>query len=229
MRSEIEQFIADRTFNRLAMKLGVKVIHCSERDTQISDRPSRSTSSSTRGASRASAKRARRPPRWAGARTRRNCRRGPTSTTTARATRSAWPRWASTPGSAPGCRNYTIRGMVVRHGEAFTISDKLTVWEDGKAVYRPTVHYAYCPCDAAIASLNELRGYDYELQPQAADHGRRDHHRRRHPRRAVDGPRLQFVVDRQRPEHRRIAPAGARIKTRRPCRWRSPSWRRRCG
>ena len=32
-----------------------------------------------------------------------------------------------------------------------------------KAVYRPTVHYAYCPCDEAIASLNEMRGYNYEL------------------------------------------------------------------
>ncbi len=58
----------------------------------------------------------------------------------------------------------SIRGMVIRHGEAFTISDRLTVWEDNQAVYRPTVHYAYCPCDAAIASLNELRGCDYELQ-----------------------------------------------------------------
>ena len=54
--------------------------------------------------------------------------------------------------------------MVVRHGEAFTISDRLTVWENGKAIYRPTVHYAYCPADVAIASLNELRGYDYKLQ-----------------------------------------------------------------
>jgi homospermidine synthase len=62
--------------------------------------------------------------------------------------------------------DYTIRGMVVRHGEAYTISDRLTVWEDGKAIYRPTVHYAYCPCDAAIASLSELRGYDYQLQPK---------------------------------------------------------------
>jgi len=61
----------------------------------------------------------------------------------------------------PGHR---IHGMVVRHGEAFTISDKLTVWEGDRAVYRPTVHYAYCPADVAIASLNELRGYDYELQ-----------------------------------------------------------------
>ena len=54
--------------------------------------------------------------------------------------------------------------MVVRHGEAFTITEKLTVWKDGKAVYRPTVHYAYCPSDAAIASLHELRGRDYNLQ-----------------------------------------------------------------
>jgi homospermidine synthase len=54
--------------------------------------------------------------------------------------------------------------MVVRHGEAFSISDRLTVWKDGKAVYRPTVHYAYCPSDSAIASLNELRGRDYVLQ-----------------------------------------------------------------
>ena len=63
--------------------------------------------------------------------------------------------------------DYCIHGMVVRHGEAFTISDRLTVWENGKAVYRPTVHYAYCPADVAIASLNELRGYDYQLQPKA--------------------------------------------------------------
>jgi homospermidine synthase len=62
--------------------------------------------------------------------------------------------------------DYCIRGMVVRHGEAFTISDRLTVWHEGKAIYRPTVHYAYCPCDAAIVSLNELRGYDYTLQPK---------------------------------------------------------------
>ena len=28
------------------------------------------------------------------------------------------------------------------------------------------MHYAYCPCDCAIASLHELRGYDYQLQPK---------------------------------------------------------------
>ena len=100
--------------------------------------------------------------------------------------------------------------MVVRHGEAFTISDKLTVWEDGKAVYRPTVHYAYCPCDAAIASLNELRGYDYRLQPKLRIMNDEITERRRHPGRAAHGPRVQFVVDGQRSlsieESRRLVP-----------------------
>jgi len=36
---QIRQLIAEQKFNHLARKLGVKVIHCSERDTQITDRP----------------------------------------------------------------------------------------------------------------------------------------------------------------------------------------------
>ena len=72
-----------------------------------------------------------------------------------------------------GCRTWVrswvpagdITGMLIRHGEAFSISDSLTVWEGGEAVYRPTVHYAYCPADAAIASLHELHMRGYELQP----------------------------------------------------------------
>jgi len=58
-----------------------------------------------------------------------------------------------------------IIGMVVRHAEAFSISDKLTVWDNGKPVYRPTVHYAYMPCNETMASLHELRARNYELQP----------------------------------------------------------------
>ena len=57
-----------------------------------------------------------------------------------------------------------ITGMVIRHGEAFSISDRLTVWENGTAVYRPTVHYAYCPCNAAINSLHELEMRQFSLQ-----------------------------------------------------------------
>jgi homospermidine synthase len=61
--------------------------------------------------------------------------------------------------------HYCVRGMIIRHGEAFTISDYLTVWDGDGPIYRPTVHYAYCPCDCAMASLEELRGSDYVLQP----------------------------------------------------------------
>lgn len=54
-----------------------------------------------------------------------------------------------------------IVGMVIRHGESFTICDHLTVWEGDTARYRPTVHYAYCPADAAWASFIELAGNQY--------------------------------------------------------------------
>lgn len=43
-------------------------------------------------------------------------------------------------------------GMIVRHEEAYSISKYLT--KDG---YRPTVHYAYLPCQDAIISLNEIQ------------------------------------------------------------------------
>jgi len=56
-----------------------------------------------------------------------------------------------------------IMGMVIRHGEAFGISDRLTVWEGDRAVYRPTVHYVYCPSDSTIASLHELKMRQYVM------------------------------------------------------------------
>ncbi|MGQ0635195.1 MAG: saccharopine dehydrogenase NADP-binding domain-containing protein [Planctomycetaceae bacterium] len=57
-----------------------------------------------------------------------------------------------------------ILGMVIRHGEAFSISDHLTVTDaDGRVAYRPTVHYAYLPCEFAVASLDELREQNYRL------------------------------------------------------------------
>lgn len=60
--------------------------------------------------------------------------------------------------------NGPIKGMVVRHGESFTLSEFLTYKEKGKVVYRPTVHYAYQPCEEALQSLEELRENDYKLQ-----------------------------------------------------------------
>lgn len=160
----VAELARTQQFNLLARKLGVKVIHVSERDTQISDRPKQidefvntwsiegfreegiTTAEMGWGTHEKTL------PAYAY-----QHKTGPKNQIClARMGMNTWVRtWVP---------NYSIQGMVIRHGEAFTISDKLTVWEKNKAVYRPTVHYAYCPCDAAIASLNELRGYNYELQ-----------------------------------------------------------------
>ncbi|HUN53435.1 MAG TPA: saccharopine dehydrogenase NADP-binding domain-containing protein [Candidatus Sulfotelmatobacter sp.] len=73
----------------------------------------------------------------------------------------------------PGCsvrvRSWTplegpYQGFLITHGESISISDYFTVREGGKAVYRPTVHYAYHPCDDAVLSLHELAGKLGQLQ-----------------------------------------------------------------
>lgn len=48
------------------------------------------------------------------------------------------------------------QGFVVTHHESISIADYLTLRKEGKVVYRPTVHYAYHPCDGAILSVDEL-------------------------------------------------------------------------
>ena len=150
-------------FNHLARALGVKVIHCSERDTQITDKPKQVDEfvntwsiegfreEGTTTAEMGWGTHEKKLPKYAF----RHPEGPKNQICLARMGINTWVRsWVP---------DYPILGMVVRHGEAFTISDKLTVWEGKKAVYRPTMHYAYCPCDEAIASLNELRGYNYKL------------------------------------------------------------------
>ncbi|OGG79373.1 homospermidine synthase [Candidatus Kaiserbacteria bacterium RIFCSPLOWO2_01_FULL_54_13] len=58
----------------------------------------------------------------------------------------------------------TFLGRVVTHNESISIADYFTVRERGKAVYRPTVHYAYRSCDASILSIEECLGQNSVLQ-----------------------------------------------------------------
>jgi homospermidine synthase len=56
-------------------------------------------------------------------------------------------------------------GMVIRHGESYTMCKHLTVKNaDGTDAYRPTVHYAYHPSDVAIDSVLELRMRNWKMQ-----------------------------------------------------------------
>ena len=163
---EVRHLVDRRQFNHLARKLGVRVIHCSERDTQVSDRPKAVdefvNTWSIEGfheegittAEMGWGTHEKELPEAAYQHA-----QGPKNQIClARMGINTWVRsWVP---------YYPIHGMVIRHGEAFTISDALTVWEGDRAVYRPTVHYAYCPCDSAIVSLQEMRGSNYKLQPK---------------------------------------------------------------
>ncbi|HUY68330.1 MAG TPA: saccharopine dehydrogenase NADP-binding domain-containing protein [Alphaproteobacteria bacterium] len=73
------------------------------------------------------------------------------------------------PGYATRVRSWTplegpYQGFLITHGESISTPDYYTVRENGKAVYRPTVHYAYHPCDGAVLSMHELNGKNGHLQ-----------------------------------------------------------------
>lgn len=163
---EINQYIKDRNFAKLGQKLNVKVIHCSERDTQITNRPKEVNE-------------------FVGTWSIEGLREEGTAPA-----EMGWgthekklPAHAHVPPYGPknqiflsqmGINTWVrswipdeeIVGMVIRHGEAYGIAERMTVWEGKKAIYRPTVHYAYFPCHETISSLHELRGRDYVLQPK---------------------------------------------------------------
>ena len=75
------------------------------------------------------------------------------------------------PGIATKVRSWTplegsFHGFLVTHSESISIADHLTLRQEGNVIYRPTVHYAYHPCDDAILSLHEIAGKNWQQQKQ---------------------------------------------------------------
>ena len=73
------------------------------------------------------------------------------------------------PGAATRVRTWTplegpFHGFLVTHNEAISIADYYTLKQGGTVRYRPTVHYAYHPCDDAVLSLHEIAGKNWTLQ-----------------------------------------------------------------
>ena len=73
------------------------------------------------------------------------------------------------PGAGTRVRSWTplhgaYHGFLITHGESISIADHLTLRKDGGIIYRPTVHYAYHPCDDAVLSLHELAGNNWRPQ-----------------------------------------------------------------
>jgi homospermidine synthase len=149
----------------LAQKLGVKTIHIAERDTQVSSIPKEPNEFINTWSVDGFVSEGSQPAELGWGTHERN-----------------FPRdgkrfdfgggaaiYLGQPGAATRVRTWTPRaghfhGFLITHSEAISIADYLTVREHGQVLYRPTAHYAYHPCDAAVVSVHELAGRNWQLQ-----------------------------------------------------------------
>ena len=72
------------------------------------------------------------------------------------------------PGVMTRVRSWTpdegpMHGWIITHNESISIADYFS-GEIAGSPYRPTVHYAYHPCDAAVSSMHELAGKNFVPQ-----------------------------------------------------------------
>ena len=76
------------------------------------------------------------------------------------------------PGIATRVRSWTplegrYHGFLVTHAEAISIADYYTIRDHEAIAYRPTVLYAYRPCDDAVLSLHEIEGDEWRRQDRS--------------------------------------------------------------
>ncbi len=159
--SVVRSALVDGDFAKLAMHLDVKVIHVSERDTQIAEQPKQVGEFVNTWSVAGFHEEGIAPAElgW-GTHEKRLPAKG------IRHESSETQILMAQPGATVWVRSWVpdfeINGMVIRHGEAYTIPAHLTVRDDaGREIYRPTCHYAYCPSDAAIASMRELQANNW--------------------------------------------------------------------
>jgi homospermidine synthase len=151
----------------LAAKLGVKVVHIAERDTQIPSTPKRPgefvNTWSVEGFVGEGAQ-----PAELGWGTHEK-------SLPADARRHEFGCQSAVyllrPGASTRVRTWTPRaghfhGFLITHGESISIADYFAHREGDKVVYRPTVHYSYHPCDSAVLSVHEFAGLNWHVQPR---------------------------------------------------------------
>ena len=73
------------------------------------------------------------------------------------------------PGASTRVRTWTpkagpFHGFLITHGESISIPDYFSHREGGKVVYRPTAHYSYHPSQDAVLSVHEFAGRNWHLQ-----------------------------------------------------------------
>jgi homospermidine synthase len=163
----LEAALAADDWARLAMIEGVKVIHISERDTQVANAPKQVGEFVNTWSVEGLREEGVAPAELGWGTHERRLPQGAQTHTSGPGNQIC----LSQMGISTYVRSWVplggeIIGMLVRHGEAFTLSDYLTVREGDVPIYRPTVHYAYLPTDACIASLHEFKMRNLDLQPK---------------------------------------------------------------
>jgi homospermidine synthase len=150
----------------LAQRLGIKAIHIAERDTQVSRVPKKrgefvNTWSIdgfvSEGSQPAELGWGTHEKHWP-----QDANRHPYGRDSA--------IYLNRPGASTRVRTWTpnegpFHGFLVTHNESISISDYFTVHGEDGPEYRPTVHYAYHPCDDAVLSLHEFAGRNWNQQP----------------------------------------------------------------
>jgi homospermidine synthase len=149
----------------LAHRVGVKVVHIAERDTQVASFPKKVGEFVNTWSIDGFCSEGSQPSElgWGS-----HERHFP-----ADGARHAFGRdsaiYLNRPGASVRVRSWTplegpYHGFLITHGESISISDYFTVREGDKVAYRPTVHYAYHPCDDAVLSVHELGGKQWHVQ-----------------------------------------------------------------
>ena len=164
----LESALDGQRFNELAQLTGTKVVHIAERDTQITNKPKETNEFCNTWSVEGFYEEGLAPAemgwgtheKWMPTNAHAHHDDGPRNQIClAQPGMETWVRtWVPTGDSL---------GMVIRHGESYTMCKHLTVKNaDGTDAYRPTVHYAYHPSDVAINSVLELRMRNWEMQPR---------------------------------------------------------------
>lgn len=157
---------ADREgWARLAQRLGVRTIHIAERDTQVGARPKAPGEFVNTWSVDGFVDEALQPAElgW-GTHERHFPADGERHEHGSRAA-----IFLRRPGAATRVLSWTPlagaqQAFLITHGESISIADHLTLGDPAHPEYRPTVHYAYHPCDDAVLSVFELAGRCWRVQ-----------------------------------------------------------------
>lgn len=162
----LQQALKDKNHAMLAMLMGLRVIHVSERDTQLTDKPKQPGEFVNTWSCVGLYEEGLDPCQvgW-GTHERKLPNNGFLPTEGPKQQVFVHERGINVK-LRSAVPHEEIVGYCIPHSEAATLPLYLTVKEGEDVIYRPSVYYVYYPTDSTVASLFELQAQGYNLQPK---------------------------------------------------------------